>query len=361
MKQAFLDELDHRFETRSWSSLEEDFPGVGLVGLDRGLTLHEQTSRGILVDDVLYLDACPTRYGDYAFCEQILLPSYSLAKTLHIGLVTAAMAQELDIDPYAVDVSELLPRSTASAPGNWEGVTVEHLLDMTTGHYRYEGQSDDYMGAFFLDYSLEGRLQASLSFPYREPPGQRAIYLTPNYQVAAAALDVILEREGAGITDSFELAVERIYKPAGVTPDSFSTLRTWDGGQNNGTAFGGYGLVFTPQGLARLGAFVLAGGVVDGVPSMKPARLDETLFRDLSDTGAPMNYSAWSYNNGMWGYPLERWGCEGFVPIMFGVSGVTAMFAPNGVVYFTFNDVYEQPVQNILDELDAIRPLCGGP
>ena len=68
--------------------------------------------------------------------------------------------QELNIDPYAVDVSELLPRSTASAPGNWEGVTVEHLLDMTTEHYRYEGQSDDYMGAFFLDYSLEGRLQA---------------------------------------------------------------------------------------------------------------------------------------------------------------------------------------------------------
>ena len=62
----------------------------------------------------------------------------------------------------------------------------------------------------------------------------------------------------------------------------------------------------------------------------------------------------------MWGYPLDRWGCSGHVPVMFGVSGVTAILAPNGVVYFAFNDAFEQPVVTVLDELDAIAPLCGG-
>ena len=138
-------------------------------------------------------------------------------------------------------------------------------------------------------------------------------------------------------------------------------LRTWErGGQNNGTAFGGYGMVMTPHGLARLGRFVLDGGEVDGVPTMHPDRLAETLFQDPSDTGAPMNYGDWSYNNGMWGYPLDRWGCTGHVPFMFGVSGVTTILAPNGIVYFAFNDLFEQPVVSVLDELDAIAPLCGG-
>jgi len=360
LQASFLDELANRFEVRSLETLAVDHPDVDLDGLDSGLTDWAQTARALLIDDVLYLASCPTRYGESAFCEETLLPTYSLAKTLHVGLVTAAMAQELSIDPYAVELPELLPDATADAPGDWDGVTVEHLLDMSTGHYRYVGQSDDYPGDFFYDYSLEGRLEASLLFPYQEPPGLRTVYLTPNYQVAAAALDVLLTREGADITDSFDFAVDRIYRPAGVTPDSFTVLRTWErGGQNNGTAFGGYGMVLTPHGLARLGRFVLDGGEVDGVPTMHPDRLAETLFQDPSDTGAPMDYGDWSYNNGMWGYPLDRWGCTGHVPFMFGVSGVTAILAPNDIVYFAFNDTFEQPVVSVLDELDAIAPLCG--
>jgi CubicO group peptidase (beta-lactamase class C family) len=230
---------------------------------------------------------------------------------------------------------------------------------MSTGHYRQAVQSDDYMGNFFTDFSIAGRLEASFLFPYQEPPGQRAVYLTPHSQIAVAAMDALLEAQGAEITDSFALAVERIYRPAGLPPDSFTSLRTWeDGGQNNGTAFGGYGMLLTPQGMARLGRFLLDGGVVDGESLLHPDRLAETMFQDLSDTGAPMNYFDWSYNNGMWAWPLRRWGCEGFVPTLFGVSGVTAMLAPNDVVYFAFNDLVEQPVLSVLDELDAISPLC---
>jgi CubicO group peptidase (beta-lactamase class C family) len=287
------------------------------------------------------------------------MPSYSLAKTLYVGLAMTAMAQELEVDPYTQLVSDLLPDEAAASPGQWEGVTLEHLIDMSTGHYRKALQTDDYMGNFFYDYTLDGRLEASFLFPYQEPPGQRAVYLTPHYQIAAAAMDALLHSQGAEITDSFELAVERIYKPAGMPPDSFTSLRTWEGGgQNNGTAFGGYGILLTPQGMARLSRFVMDGGAVDGEQLLHPERLAETLFEDLEDTGAPMHYYSWSYNNGMWGYPLDGWGCEGYVPTLFGVSGVTVMLAPNDVVYFAFNDMVEQPIVSILNQLDAISPLC---
>jgi len=355
----FLEELDNRFPVKPLADLEADYPGFSLSALDEGLTLEEQTSRGILVDGTLYLADCPTRFGNHAFCETITLPSYSLSKTLYVGLTMAALAQELEVDPYAQEVSDLLPAATAASPGQWEGVTLEHLIDMSTGHYRYAQQTDDFLGDFFYDYTLDGRLEASFLFPYQEPPGQRMVYLTPHFQIAAAAMDALLLSQGEEITDSFGWAVERIYKPAGLPPELFSSLRTWeDGGQNNGTAFGGYGMILTPQGIAQLSRFVLDGGAVDGKQILHPDRLAETLFQDPEDVGAPMNYYDWSYNNGMWGYPLAPWGCEGKVPTLFGVSGVTVMLAPNGVVYFAFNDMVEQPVVSILNQLDAISPLC---
>ena len=136
---------------------------------------------------------------------------------------------------------------------------------MSTGHYRAAVQSDDYMGSFFTDFSLEERLQASFLFPYQEPPGERAVSLTPHYQIAAAAMDALLVQEDSDWTDSFEFAVDRIYRPAGLPPDSFSILRTWeDGGQNNGTAFGGYGMLLTPQGIARIGRLMASGGYSGG-------------------------------------------------------------------------------------------------
>ena len=358
-QESFIQEVDSRYPIQPLEALESDFPGFSLEVFSEGLTLDEQTARGVLVGGTLYLGDCPTRFGSYPFCETVALPSYSLAKTLFLGLGMAAMAQELDVDPYEQEVSDLLPEASSDSPGQWDGVTLDHLIDMSTGHYRVASQADDYMGDFFTDFSLDDRLRSSFLFPYQEPPGRRTVYLTPHSQIAAAALDAILEQQGHEITDGFDYVVERIYRPAGMPADSFSTLRTWEGGgQNNGTAFGGYGLLLTPQGLASLGRFVLGGGLVDGEPVFHPDRLEETLFRDLSDTGAPMNYYDWSYNNGMWGYPLERWGCEGFVPTLFGVSGVTVMLAPNDVVYFAFNDQVEQPFVTVLDELDAIASLC---
>ena len=359
IREDFLVELEQRYPVQPLEQLPIDYPGVSLAGLEQYLTLDEQTARGVWVNGSLYLAECPTRYGTYAFCETIALPSYSLAKTLYGGLTMAALAKKLDVNPYQQLVADLLPGPTADANGRWEGVTLEHLLDMTTGHYRVANQADDYMGTFFTEFTLDERLESSFLFPYQEEPGVRTVYLTPHYQILAAAMDALLVQEQTEWQDSFLFAVDNIYRPAGISPDSFHTLRTWEnGGQNNGTAFGGYGMLFTPQGMARISRFIADGGSVGGQSILHSDRLAETLFEDPSDTGAPMNYYDWSYNNGMWGYPLSAWGCDGQVPTMFGVSGVTAMIAPNDVVYFAFNDRFEQPVVNVLEQLNAISPLC---
>lgn len=343
----FLVERAARPEVRDFAQLALDHPAVDLAALDEGLSLPDLSARGLLVDDVLYLDTCRTRYGDHPFCEDLILPSFSLAKTAYTSLGLAAMAQEFDTDPYGRTLSELL-----GTDGTWGAVTLENLVDMSTGHYLYDNQFDLEIPGFYTSLDLAGRLDATFSLSQRSAPGERVVYLTPNSQVAAAAMDAHLVEVGADETDSFAYVVERVLRPAGVTPDSFQSLRTWEGeGQNNGTGFGGYGMWFTPHGITALGAFVQRGG--DGL--LHPERLAETLF-ETDDYGAQMNYYSYRYNNGMWGYPIS--GCDELAPILFGISGITVILAPNGLLYFAFTDSQSYPVSSVLTQLDAIRPLC---
>jgi hypothetical protein len=108
---------------------------------------------------------------------------------------------------------------------------------------------------------------------------------------------------------------------------------------------------FTPYGISALGAFLQRGG--DGL--LHPDRLAETLFQ-TEDRGASMNFLGYRYNNGMWGFPTP--GCDVYAPILFGVSGITVIVAPNGLVYFAFTDAQEFPVANVLEQLDRLRPIC---
>jgi hypothetical protein len=106
-------------------------------------------------------------------------------------------------------------------------------------------------------------------------------------------------------------------------------------------------MVLTPQNLAIITQFMHGDGSLNGEQVLDSDKWSATMFRELEDTGAPMYYYGWSYNNGMWGYPLASFGCEGHVPIMFGVSGITVILAPNGITYFTFNDALEFPPSRI--------------
>jgi hypothetical protein len=359
IRSDFADELEGRLELRALSELPAAHPGVDLGALDQGLTLADLSFRALLVGDTLYTDVCRTRFGSYAFCETMLLPSFSVSKTAFVSIATMALVKELGEDIHADLVGDLLPAQVAAAPGDWSAVTLEHLIDMATGHWQVAGQGDDAMGDFYLEFALANRLAASFLFPDQEPPGQRVVYLTPNYQIAAAVLDQELAAHAVVPADGFDYLVDRVLRPIGVPPESFASLRTWEGGgQNNGTAFGGYGMYLTPDGIAKIARFLRDGGEIDAQPVLDPDRLRDTLFRNPADQGPPMYYGAWRYNNGMWGYPVPGAACDAVAAVMFGVSGITVAILPNGVVWFAFDDAQEQPVDPVLQQAAAIAPYC---
>jgi hypothetical protein len=344
------------FPTQSWEDLATQY-NVDLAQMDSEVTLGNLTTRGVLVDGTLYLDRCRSRFGDYPYCDEMLLPSFSLAKTSFISLAMMTIAQEFGPGIYDAKLSELLPKETNDAADDWSSVTMAHLVDMTTGHFRYANQNDDFMGDFYSEYDLASRLESALLFPYEVPPGEQVVYLTPNSQISAAALDVYLANQNAFPSDAYDYLVDRVFKPIGMSPEYFTTLRTHENGiANNGTAFGGYGMTWTPQGTAKLSKFFLDGGSLDGQQLLHPESLATALFQ-TEERGAPMNYYDWFYLRGFWAKTANL-SCQPTIPYMFGVSGITVTLFPNDVVYFSYTDSQEYPVISIVEEVNKIKPLC---
>ena len=59
-----------------------------------GITPSALSTFGFVYDGVNYVGDCPTRQGAYPFCGQLLLPSYSTAKSAFGGMALMRLAQK---------------------------------------------------------------------------------------------------------------------------------------------------------------------------------------------------------------------------------------------------------------------------
>ena len=233
-------ELEARLPTAPIAQLAADYPGVDPAAFGQQLTPVHVSSLGVLADGKLYVRDCVTRTGDYAgLCDELVLPSYSLAKSI-FGMGLMRLAAKFGPAVYAARVAELLPEEVGGAEGDWAEVTLLDCLDMMTGNYQsaeYQRDEDVHSGDFFAAETYSGKSAAAFSFPNREPPGQRHIYHTTDTFILASAMQNYLQRSSlnstnissaAEITDVWELIAEEILKPLDISSTAFTSLRTYD-------------------------------------------------------------------------------------------------------------------------------------
>ena len=98
----------------------------------RGSEPSQMSTWGVIADGVHYSGGCPTRAGDYPFCAELLLPSYSIAKSAFGSLGLMRLERRF---PGAREqkVVDFVPE--CAAQGGWSGVTFGNLLDMSSGHW----------------------------------------------------------------------------------------------------------------------------------------------------------------------------------------------------------------------------------
>lgn len=363
IRSDFAAELAARMPVKPIAALAEDYPGVDISAFGRGVTPEHMTWYGVAVNGVNYLGGCRTRFGTYPFCESMQATSYSTAKSAFVSIALLRLAQK-----YGAEVADLLIKDyvpeVAASPGDWERVTFNHALDMSTGNYVSAGfMADDdslKMGEFFGAQPYSERIKEAFSAPHKAEPGTLWVYRTSDTFILTRALHNYLRSQSGAEADIYQFVVDEVYRPLELGSGAYTSMRTADNGWQ-GQAEGGYGQWWVPDDIAKIGTFLIAdGGKIDGEQILHPGLLAAALQQDANDRGVQID-SQRRYNNSFWANrytPSGGYACEFWVPQMLGVSGNVVALFPNGITYYYFSDNREFTWDAALKETDKIRPLC---
>ncbi|MFF2494884.1 hypothetical protein [Agromyces sp. NPDC058064] len=369
VRNAYAAEVADRLPTKPIAALATDNPtaGVDLSAFGGGITASALSTYGFFYNGTNYVGDCPTRQGAYPFCGQLLLPSYSTAKSAFGGVALMRLAQK-----YGAEVAnELVKDHVTEASGltAWNGVTINHALDMATGNYTSADYEVDESGSTMLDFfTAEGytqKMSTALSFPHKTTPGSVWTYHTSDTFLATRAMDDLLkDRAGSG-AEIFAMFRDEVLKPAKIGPDALTTLRTDNSA--TGAAFGGYGMFWTRDDIAKMAKLLTVDdGVAGGQQLLHPGLLDATLQRDSADRGVTTSGSVpFRYNNAFWAREFTTADNASFtnpfsVPFMSGFGGITVALMPNGSSYYVFSDNNEFAWSNAVVQSNKLAQMAGG-
>jgi CubicO group peptidase (beta-lactamase class C family) len=361
--QARRRELGARLPVRPIEQLAIDHPGAGPTrfGAPEEIDPAAMTAYGVVVDGVHYVGACATRAGPVLDCDELALPSYSLAKSLVAGLAMMRMER---LYPGTADqlLSDLVPECDAR---EWRGVQLRHLLDMSTGHYRSAlNQVDEDAADLLPFFNAEGHATrlafACGHYPRKADPGRRWVYHTSDSYLLGTALARAYRRHAGPAGDFYrDLLVRDVFAPLDLNPALAETRRTRDPQLQ---PFTGYGLTLHRDDIARLAQFILGSAeAADAGAILDPALLQQALQRDPGRRGFEAPDADFRYQHGFWAWNARHaLGCrqDAWIPYLSGYGGIVVALFPNGVIYYYVSDGGVFRWAQAAREANQLRPFC---
>jgi len=365
-------EVTNQLPTKPISALATDFPssGVNTSVFGSGITAGHLATYGVVINGTNYVGGCATRYGQYAFCGSLRLPSYSTSKSALVSTAMMRLGQKYGTGVYSAIISNYFPEYTQSPSGIWTNVTFKNTVDMATGNYRLAGfesdESGSYENTFFLAEPYTDKVTAALNFPNKAAPGTKWIYHSHDMFILSRAESNYLNAQGGG-ADIFSMLVNEVYTPIKLSTGMMSSLRTDNA--STGKVFGGYGLFWTQDDVAKAAILLNNNhGMANGSQILETSMLD-TIFQKNSgdlglDTGSNSGNASnqnFLYHDAFWEMPLnpnDGFTCSFWVPFMSGFGGITVAMAPNGATYYYFSDNDEFVWLNAIKETNKLSPMC---
>ena len=215
--------------------------------------------------------------------------SFSIAKSLTSTLMGAAIR---DGAVASVDdpVTRYIPELRDSA---YDGVTVRHLLTMSTGAKWNEDYGDPAADvALFHSMPPDPGLDATVSYMRKlrreVEPGTRWHYNTGETDLIGRVVERATKKELAAY------ASEKVWARYGMEQDAAWTL------DRSGNVHAGCCLQAGTRDFARFGQFILDGARVDGTPVVADGWLDAATRKqaDIGATGRGYGYQWWTVDNG---------------------------------------------------------------
>lgn len=369
LKAEHAAEVANRLPTKPIASLATDFPDskVNLARFSSGITPEDMTAYGLVINGVNYVSDCQTRYGQYAYCEGMRLPSYSTAKSAFASIALMRLGQKYGGGVYDLLIKDYVPEA-ASSTGDWTGVTFKNTIDMATGNYELSGFEADESGPTmiaFLDEaeSYTDKIKAAFNFPRRNAPGKVWIYHTSDIFILTRAMNNYLVQQEGGGADIFNMLRDEVYLPLHLSAGALTSLRTDN--SPTGVPFGGYGLFWTQDDIAKIGMLLNEqSGAINGVQVLNPDMLADALQqnpdrRGLNTTGVPV----FKYSNAFWAREwspsvARQYSCTFWTPFMSGYGGISVVLMPNGSIFYYFSDNAEFSWYDAVNESNKLIPMC---
>jgi hypothetical protein len=361
---AWRAEVARRLPVKPIEALADDYPGLEprSFGSPLDVSREHMTAYGVLIRGVHYAGGCNTREGPYPYCDEMTLPSYSLAKSVLAGFALMRLELLYPGSRRAL-VTDHVPECRAA--GGWDGVTLEHELDMTSGRYESaEPEADENASStsrfFFATTHAEKIGIACTRYPRKAAPGKRWVYHTTDTYILGAALADRWRRDHGAGADFYEgLLLRPVYERLGLSPELATPRRTVD---EAAQPFTGWGLVLRRDDIVKLGGFLAAGeGRLGAEPLLDPAMTRAALQRDPGDPGLRATDGNFRYNNGLWAWNIAGYlGCRkpAWIPFMSGFGGISVVMLPSGIVYYYVSDNAEFRWARAVAEAHRIGPVC---
>jgi CubicO group peptidase (beta-lactamase class C family) len=216
--------------------------------------------------------------------------SFSVAKSFTSTLVGAALRDGF-IHSLDDKVTRYIPELAAGA---YRDVTVRQLLTMTSG-VRWNEDYVDPKSDVAMMYEGARQPGVPLLVSYMSPlprefaPGERWVYKTGETDL----IGILVARASSKTLAAY--LSEKIWKPYGMASDAF-----WLKDEVDGTEAGGSGVSATLADYARLGQFLLDGGIAKGKPVLADGWIADATHKhaDIGVPGRGYGYQWWTYDNG---------------------------------------------------------------
>lgn len=360
---AYRQEMSGRLPVKPIRALSVDHPTLNgqAFGAPSDITPEHMTTFGVIVDGVHYRGGCTTRYGPYPFCENVILPSYSVAKSVFAGLGMMRL-EKLYPGAMQAKIQDYVPEC---ADAGWKDVTFGQTLDMATGRYKSLKREVDEDAAvqdgFFIDLTHAEKIKRACNlYPKRTKPGRKWVYHTTDHYILGTAMQAFLREKQGPQADIFrDLLVAPIFKKIGLSPLSYKTRRTRDAVAQ---PFVGWGLSFLPDDYAKLGQFTaMLKGMWEGKALVDEKLLNAALQRDPDDPGLPAPDKHFRYNNGFWAWDAASFvkcGHASWIPFMSGYGGISVVLMPNDVIYYYVSDNDEYKWAHAIAASNTYKSMC---
>ena len=350
--QDFKDWQESTIPLKRLSSLGGSYKDLGSV---KEVLPVNMTMFGFYDGESHYRGGCMTRKGRYPYCSELLMPSFSLAKSIFAS--NAMSMLEMDFPNIKnLFISDYVPECSSK---KWRSVTFGNALDMATGQYKYKNYySEDWyleQEGYFKNFTHKDRIKSACNFFKKQAnPGIKLSYHSSDTYILGTALNQFYKQNVSSEGDIYYDLLLPLWNSLELSDALNEIRRSLD---NVRQPYAEMGMFMLPDDVVKIGQYFL-----EIRKKVDKGIMFDALQKNENNRGLVAIENLMYYNKGFWvkRFSGNKFGCSSdlWIPFMSGTGGITLVLLPNNTLYYYFSDGDEYAWDKAVEFANNLRPFC---